>query len=123
MSLAVLISPSGARRHPIAAHVQHDPESRKQLDAINAEIGTRASELQSFDDALATARGKLARRSRRRPARQSARRSSNSRSMNDEVRKLGPWLDDALADYVGGLRGLLKVTGLGLPHPTMVSRS
>lgn len=41
------------------AHVQHDPESRKQLDAVNAEIGTHASELQSFDDALATARQRL----------------------------------------------------------------
>lgn len=42
-----------------AAHVQHDPESRKQLDAVNAEIGTHASELQSFDDALVEARAKL----------------------------------------------------------------
>ena len=35
-----------------AAHVQHDPDSRKALDAINSEIGARASELQSFDDAI-----------------------------------------------------------------------
>lgn len=101
-----------------AAHVQHDPESRKQLDAINSEIGTRASELQSFDDALATARAKLV-EAQAAQAREAERlHILDLKKQNDEVRKLGPWLDEALADYVGGLRGLLKVSGLGLPHPS-----
>ena len=70
------------------AHVQHDPESRKQLDAVNAEIGMHASELQSFDDALATARTKLA-EAQQAQAQSSARpRSRSSRSSPRNFAKL-----------------------------------
>jgi hypothetical protein len=98
-----------------AAHVQHDRESRKQLDAVNAEM---ASELVSFEDALVEARAKLigAQRAQAREAERA--HILDLKKQNDEVRKLGPWLDRAVADYVGGLRGLLKVPNLGLPHPT-----
>ena len=76
------------------------------------------SELQSFDDALATARAKLV-EAQAAQAREAERlHILDLKKQNDEVRKLGPWLDEALADYVGGLRGLLKVSSLGLPHPS-----
>jgi hypothetical protein len=100
------------------AHVQHDADSRRELDCINAEIGAYGSELESLGDALATVRARLAEAQQALAREEEREHILGLRKHNDEVRKLGPWLDEAVADYVGGLRGLLKASGLGLPHPS-----
>jgi hypothetical protein len=104
-----------------AAHVQHDPESRKELDTINAEIGTRASELQSFDDALATARAKWdeAQRAQAREAERA--RILEQRKLNEEYRRLALWLDRAADDWIAGARGALN-NARGLAHPASAER-
>jgi hypothetical protein len=101
----------------LAAHTGDD-KAAKRLEEIHAAIVRHGSELASLDAALRAAAQKvevaqaaLARATERV-------RILDLKKQNDEVRKLGPWLDEALADYVGGLRGLLKVSGLGLPHPS-----
>ena len=72
------------------AHVQHDPESRKQLDAVNAEMATHASELASFDDALVEARAKLVEAQQAQAREEERAHIIEQRRMNEEVRKLGP---------------------------------
>jgi hypothetical protein len=101
-----------------AAHVRHESDARQVLDTVNAEMATHASELASFDDALVTARAKLEQAQQAQAREVERAHIVEQRRLNDEVRKLGPWLDRAVADYAGGLRGLMKVPGLGLPHPT-----
>jgi hypothetical protein len=108
-----------------AAHVQHDPESRKQLDAVNAEIGTHASELQSFDDALVEARAKLnnaqallARAERKAQIKELQQRSK-------EYRDLGPFLDRATDHLRRGLIALknnASVVGRDFRHVQMLHR-
>jgi hypothetical protein len=97
-----------------AAHVQHDPESRKALNAINAEIGTHGSELQSFDDALTTARLKLddARALQAREERKA--QIKEQQNLSREYRRLGPFLDNATDHLRRGLQALSKnAAGIG----------
>jgi hypothetical protein len=51
---------SQRRDAAFAAHVKGDPEARRTLDKINAEVAVHSSELASVDDAIAAAKGKLA---------------------------------------------------------------
>jgi hypothetical protein len=103
------------------AHVQHDAESRKQLDAINIEIGTHGSELQSFDDALATARAKLVVLQQAQAREAERAHIVELRRLNEEYRKLGKWLDRAADDWIGGARGALN-NSRGLAHPGSAER-
>lgn len=100
------------------AHTTSDEKATKRLREIHEAIAMHGSELASLDAALRAAATKVE-AARAALARATERvRILDLMKNNDEVRKLGPWLDKAVADYVGGLRGLLKVTGLGLPHPS-----
>jgi hypothetical protein len=101
----------------LAAHTG-DEKAAKRLQEIHQAIAMHGSELASLDAALRAAGTKVE------VAQAAVARATERlhildlKKQNDEVRKLGPWLDEAVADYVGGLRGLLKVTSLGLPHPS-----
>jgi hypothetical protein len=100
------------------AHTTQDEKAAKRLQEIHKLIAVHGSELASLDAALRAAVQKVD-AAKVVVAREAERtRILDLKKHNDEVRKLGPWMDEALADYVGGLRGLLKVTGLGLPHPS-----
>jgi hypothetical protein len=101
----------------LAAHTG-DEKAAKRLEEIHAAIVRHGSELASLDAAIRAA-GEKVEMARAALARATERlRILDLKKHNDEVRKLGPWMDRAVADYVGGLRGLLKVPGLGLPHPS-----
>jgi hypothetical protein len=103
------------------AHVQHDADSRKSLDVVINEIGTHASELQSFDDALATARAKLAEAQQAQTREAERARILEQRKLNEEYRKLGVWLDRAADDWIGGARGALN-NARGLARPASAER-
>jgi hypothetical protein len=99
------------------AHVQHDPESRKQLDAVNAEIGMHASELQSFDDALATARTKLAEAQQAQAREQRKAALKEQQKLSAEFRKIGPFMDRATDDLRRGMLALKQnAASVGKDH-------
>ena len=87
--------------------MQHDAESRKALDAINAEIGTRASELQSFDDAMSDRACQVGRGAAGAGAEQRAAGAHGAEaSRTKEFSELGPFLDKATDNLRRGLLAL-----------------
>jgi hypothetical protein len=108
-----------------AAHVQHDPESRKQLDAINAEIGTHASELQSFDEALVIAHERLRQAQQAQAREQRKAAIKEQQKLSKEFRELGPFLDKATDNLRRGLIALkanASVVGRDFRHVQMLHR-
>ena len=108
-----------------AAHVQHDPESRKQLDAINAEIGTHASELQSFDEALVIAHERLRQAQLAQAREQRKAAIKEQQKLTAEFRKIGPFMDRATDDLRRGLLALKQnaaAVGKDYRHVAMLHR-
>ena len=91
-----------------AAHVQHDPASRKTLDALNEEVAKHGSELQSLSDAIGEAAQRLwtAQQAQAREHERSAIMEDQKRSK--EFRELGPFLDKATDNLRRGLMALKK---------------
>jgi hypothetical protein len=104
-----------------AAHVRHEGDARQVLDAVNAEMATHASELASYDDALVTARGKLADAQRLAAVATEKAHIAEQRQLNDEYKKLGKWLDRAADDLVAGMRGA-RSNANKLGHPGTTER-
>jgi hypothetical protein len=101
----------------LAAHTG-DAKAALRLKEIHQLIAVHGSELTSLDAAIRAAGDKVAAAKAALACATERVRILDLKKQNDEMRKLGPWMDEAVIDYVAGLRGLLKVTGLGLPHPT-----
>lgn len=105
-----------------SAHVQHDHEARLTLDQVNAEVATHASELQSVDDALVTARERLQQAQRAEALAADREQAKALRAAVREFHEAGVRVDHALGllarDGHALLDALRQVHALGCAFPS-----